>query len=319
MIVLTGPLKSVDRVAISPDGAHLVAAGGTQKRLAVWSLREPGQPHYDLHAGFDRRYWNFCINPVDGLLLIGDNTGVTAYDLTEGDVVWTVPARNEYECVTEGLDVSRDGRELIAAVGNGYRAYSEFQRWELKGCDDPVRKRGARGPEGDLCRGVAFLPGTNGFVSADDYPRSVRMQGVRIVVDNRVRLRVVTGRTVQVLTTEQKSVQQLAVSRDGRFIAAQFPRLVLVWTVGDLNAPPTELVPGKRLGFTGIAFHPSGKFLAATSNDATVKLYDTETWQVARTFTWEIGRMRSVAFSPDGTLAAAGSDTGKVVVWDADV
>jgi WD40 repeat protein len=40
---------------------------------------------------------------------------------------------------------------------------------------------------------------------------------------------------------------------------------------------------------------------------------------VARTFTWDIGRMRSIAFSPDGALAAAGGDTGKVVVWDVDL
>ena len=71
--------------------------------------------------------------------------------------------------------------------------------------------------------------------------------------------------------------------------------------------------------FTGIAFHPSGRYLAATSNDATVKLYDTATWTVARTFAWDIGRLRSVAFSPDGTRAAVGSDTGKVLVWDVDV
>jgi WD40 repeat protein len=70
--------------------------------------------------------------------------------------------------------------------------------------------------------------------------------------------------------------------------------------------------------FTGVAFHPSGRYLAATSNDETVKLYDTATWQLARTFTWKVGRLRSVAFSPDGTRAAVGSDSGKVVVWDVD-
>ena len=29
--------------------------------------------------------------------------------------------------------------------------------------------------------------------------------------------------------------------------------------------------------------------------------------------------MRSIAFGPDGTLAAAGSGTGKVIVWDVDL
>lgn len=71
--------------------------------------------------------------------------------------------------------------------------------------------------------------------------------------------------------------------------------------------------------FTGMAFHPSGRYLAATSNDATVKLYDTASWQLATSFTWDVGRLRSVAFSPDGTLAAVGSDTGRVVVWDVDL
>jgi WD40 repeat protein len=77
-------------------------------------------------------------------------------------------------------------------------------------------------------------------------------------------------------------------------------------------------IQNARPYFTGLAFHPSGRYLAATSNDATVKLYDTSTWKVARAFNWDIGRLRSVAFSPDGMLAAAGGDRGKVVVWDVD-
>jgi WD40 repeat protein len=50
-----------------------------------------------------------------------------------------------------------------------------------------------------------------------------------------------------------------------------------------------------------------------------VKLYDTNTWELAHTLTWKVGRMRSIAFSPDGALAAAGGDKGQVVVWDVDV
>jgi|GEM_PF-4100509 len=74
-----------------------------------------------------------------------------------------------------------------------------------------------------------------------------------------------------------------------------------------------------RKHFTDVAFHPNGGYLAVTSKDETVKLYDTATWDVAHTFTWKIGRMRSIAFSPDGALAAAGSDKGQVVVWDVDL
>ena len=86
-----------------------------------------------------------------------------------------------------------------------------------------------------------------------------------------------------------------------------------------MGARPASLCNDNNKRFTGLAFHPSGRYLAATSNDATVKLYDTSTWEVVQTFDWDIGRLRSVAFSPDGMLAAAGGDKGKIVVWDVDL
>jgi WD40 repeat protein len=50
-----------------------------------------------------------------------------------------------------------------------------------------------------------------------------------------------------------------------------------------------------------------------------VKLSDTVTWKMVRAFDWDVGRLRSIAFSPDGMLAATGGDKGKIVVWDVDL
>jgi WD40 repeat protein len=111
----------------------------------------------------------------------------------------------------------------------------------------------------------------------------------------------------------------LAVSDDGETVATVLNNRLTVIAAENCAEPLAELKNEGKKHFTGIAFHPSGKYLAATSNDETVKLYDTNTWEVAHTFTWKIGRMRCIAFSPDGALAAAGSDKGQVVVWDVDL
>jgi WD40 repeat protein len=74
-----------------------------------------------------------------------------------------------------------------------------------------------------------------------------------------------------------------------------------------------------RQHFTAAAFHPSGRYLFTTSNDATVTVWDADGWVRVKRFAWDIGRLRSVAVSADGLLAAAGSDRGRVVVWDVDV
>ena len=109
------------------------------------------------------------------------------------------------------------------------------------------------------------------------------------------------------------------MSLGGRLIAGRWGVWIGVFRTEDMNAAPVTFRNDNRKEFTGLAFHPSGRYLAATSNDATVKLYDTGTWELAHAFDWDIGRLRSVAFSPDGMLAAAGGDRGKIVVWDVDL
>jgi WD40 repeat protein len=85
----------------------------------------------------------------------------------------------------------------------------------------------------------------------------------------------------------------------------------------------------QRATCRGVAFHPSGQWLAAAGDDGLVKFFDTASWKLARTFDWGIGQLRAVCFSADGTHSATigtgrkrASSTrtrSKIVVWDVDL
>jgi WD40 repeat protein len=128
-----------------------------------------------------------------------------------------------------------------------------------------------------------------------------------------------TGRELWTSPPNEDGPRSPTLSADGRLLAAWHTKHLTVWRTDDLDRPPVRLKNEGRKYYTDIAFHPSGRYLAATSNDTTVKLYETTTWQTARTFAWEIGRLRSVAFSADGCRAAVGSDKGKILIWDVDL
>src|SRR6185437_14798450 len=129
----------------------------------------------------------------------------------------------------------------------------------------------------------------------------------------------VSGIIEREINCHRKEIEAITVSPDGNALVGRSRQAVWVWAERNWTGKPRKLASDTRADVTAVAFHPSGQYLAATSNDETVKLYDTATWQLARTFTWNVGRLRSVAFSPDGMLAAVGSDTGKIVVWDVDL
>jgi WD40 repeat protein len=114
--------------------------------------------------------------------------------------------------------------------------------------------------------------------------------------------------------------EPLLFSPDGRQLVGFNDMTLLVWPVPDVGAlgAPRLVRNDSRKQFTALAYHPTGRRLYATSNDTTVHVFDTETWNWVGRFTWQLGRLKAVAVSPDGTLAAAGGDKGDIVIWDVD-
>jgi WD40 repeat protein len=259
-------------------------------------------------------YESLCDHP-SGRWVFGWKGGyeLAAYHPTKRKtVVERVEAYPSHLALTpDGRTLLFDWCESFSHYQNGYasRTWSDAETFG-PGFSVVVDTSGSRSAHRLTCCGLAPLSDNKRFVTVN-----WRMLGrPRLAVRSTA-----TGKALAEIAIEARDQPTLAVSRDGNLAAVAVARSVFVFATTDLARPLRTVKNDNRKHFTGIAFHPSGKYLAATSNDATVKLYDTTTWDVARTFTWDIGKMRSIAFSPDGALAAAGSDSGKVVVWDVDL
>jgi WD40 repeat protein len=66
-----------------------------------------------------------------------------------------------------------------------------------------------------------------------------------------------------------------------------------------------------------VSFSPDGKHVASSSDDKTVRLWDTVTGAALQTLMGHSGSVYSVAFSPDSKLVASSSYDKTVRLWDA--
>jgi WD40 repeat protein len=303
VIILRGATGRIELLCLSPDGRGVVAAleGGLQ----VWDEVTPnGQPARNFHWQSVRAVQ---FTPDGQKLLVARWNDVVLANRATGTIEISLPMEGERQCGFGGCALTTDGEFLLMIAGD---TRDEMQgRFSCRLMTTPTVPLWS-----GLCRGFLYAPPV--FVSG----------GARFVLFEWVRMRgvfLVTRETVTGTTVSESGhfdhYDHPVASDDGRWIAAREGNRVAIFHGVHFADKPIVLKNDGRPHFTGLAFHPSGRYLAATSNDATVKLYDTETWSVAKVFTWEIGRMRSVAFSPDGMLAAAGSDKGRVIVWDFDL
>jgi WD40 repeat protein len=114
------------------------------------------------------------------------------------------------------------------------------------------------------------------------------------------------------------TVDSLAWSADGRWLAAVVPYRLMAWDLetGERSEP---VLPNARL-FRGPSFDPSGAWLLAGGPNVVggAHVWAVGSWRPAAAYAWPVGRATATAWSADGLLAACGGEGGRVAVWDAD-
>jgi WD40 repeat protein len=304
-----GRREPVEALQFSPDGQALVAA--SMVGLHVWRQPTSGSKQRAdvLPIGGDTTQIGFL---GDRSELIADPRELIHVDLGTGNST-RIPLWRDVGCC---FGILPQSRKLI--VGQDGRGESTAK---LQCRAVAERSLGDTIWSVDLPRGLTwrnhprFVGDGSRFILVEIFYDPEAQRGTYFLVSRRTD----TGQATGELEIGTERILQLTSSPDGVLVAGYRNTRLLVWAVAPTPKQVAELRTGNKKEFTSLAFHPSSRFFAATSNDQTVKLYDTTSWELAKTHTWDIGRMRSIAFSPDGTLAAAGSDTGKVVVWDVDV
>jgi WD40 repeat protein len=170
----------------------------------------------------------------------------------------------------------------------------------------------ARAPQPDCLLGLAFHP-QGGLLAACEVTHDAA--GMRYAL----RLRDASTGALLGLpgqTTRYVGTVRSAFTPDGSRVLVWDVDGVVLFGVGDGSA---RLIPYPgRAYLRGAAVHPSGRFFATVANDGIARYWDLSSLEQTQAFAWKAGKLGCVAFSPDGMLAAAGTDGGQVVLWDVD-
>jgi len=127
------------------------------------------------------------------------------------------------------------------------------------------------------------------------------------------------------LTTELRTLSDpnltvptaVAFSADESRVCIGFGHRARVWRPHEPDAPSLHM-KGHGAQVRAVGFSTDGRTVLTAAMDGSVRVWDANTGAEVRAFEWGIGKIRAAVVSPDGALCAAGSDSGHLVVWDAD-
>jgi WD40 repeat protein/serine/threonine protein kinase len=129
------------------------------------------------------------------------------------------------------------------------------------------------------------------------------------------------GRELLAFRGHNEPVLRVAFSPGGRRLASLSAGTVKLWDAST-GAELRTLGAPDGLNRYGLAYSPDGRYVAVTTQEPAVIIWEAETGRQVQVFRGHKSQVKNVAFSPDGRLLASGagdlarSEPGEVMVWE---
>lgn len=122
----------------------------------------------------------------------------------------------------------------------------------------------------------------------------------------------ICSRTIQ---HPDSQVNRLCISPDKRFLAAAGHHNVKLFDIRSTNPAPLLVFEGHTNNITGVAFHCEGKWMVTSSEDGSVRIWETRTGTIQRTYLHG-APVNDVVIHPNQGEIISCDRAGTVKVWD---
>ncbi len=306
--VLRGFEGEVRCLAFRADGQTL-ASGGSDRIVHLWNpeaaAEEPAERPDDGSRGGARvrgaeARAGLAVSP-DGARLAGlcPGRGARVWEVTTGRKVLELEEAGGLSALAH----SPDGRWLAAAGADTavplWDATTGRRRATLDGPALPITA-------------LAFAPGAPLLAAASAIGCDVWLWDVARGTPALLVPDAVDGCSIEAIAFQPQG-NLLAVAGIDWLATGGSDGAVHLWDVAQ---------PARRLTLAGgarsLAFHPTGRLLAAASLVRTIRVWDVRTGRLLRELAGHEDAINSIAYSPDGRRLASAADDHTVRLWDAE-
>jgi serine/threonine protein kinase len=224
---------------------------------------------------------------------------IHTWDLKTGTIVDTFKGAKK---PINTIALSPDGKLLASCGGHWMRAQKEGELflWQV---DAPGGRPQRLGGHHKAIYRVAFSPDGSLLVSAGSEPEA-------IVWDVR------TGTELRRLPIGKDLSAAVTFSHDGKRLATGGDKFTIrLWNTTTWKVEQT-LEENHNSWVHSIVFAPDDSWLASSSGDTKIRLFDLATGKRRPWLGWHNNQVYGLALSPRGRWLASGSGDGSVKVWD---